>query len=526
MRTVLQIVFILALLLLTVGFTVDVTDIRLEELNYLLGKVDVSEDVSNTLGILGKYELIKKRIQNGEQSVSNYQLEAKIAALSSSEHIEKPKVNWTRKVYRVPVQIGFNVIRLALGKPIVSLRKESDIYKVIEIGYFWERNRKYDEAIKIYNQILSMQRVPPEIDAAVMVHMGFCHSMLSAYDLSKAMYEKVISRYPNTEAGILAWKLLEFIETIETERDALESRTLSDFEKARQSYLYMNYRSAIKYYSVFLQNNAADTLGVQARYFKGRSHEELGETDEAIAEYYRVIKDDKGGVWAREANRRLLMLGEFYAQRKQIAEDARKQLAVYQDNAFAGQVDEYKALVSKSSLRDELIKDGAGGSGKTVKDDSLLNIINKIGDLDLTGEKEAAKQAQLQQLKQDLQVQNKLSQSEALEAVRTIQLSENPFRRPSYLKKTIDENSSQLKYLYNRKIRTGAKLAGKMLVEIQIRPDGRVDKAVVASSNMGDPDFEREVVKTVLSWQFKPVGDALGNLTVKYPFEFSEESSY
>ncbi|MDD5675726.1 MAG: tetratricopeptide repeat protein, partial [Chitinivibrionales bacterium] len=365
MGTYFRMFLIVVFLVLTVGFTIDLSDVRMEEMNYLLGKVDASQDVSNTLGILGKYELIKKRMEGGEQNITNYQLEAKIAALVSGEQVAGEKNVWKKQVYRVPVKFLLNAIRLALGKSIINPTEEDKIYHVLEIGYFWERNRKYTEANKVYNQVLSAPGLLPDMRAAVMVHKAFCHSMLSEYDISKALYEKVINLFPNTEAGQLSWKLLDFIESIERERAKVESEGMPDFDKAKQYYLLMNYRNSIKYYSIFLSQKQPDTLTNEARYFKGRSHEELGESDEAIAEYTRVIRDDKSRQWAKEANRRMLMLGEFYEQRKQIAEEAKKQLAAYQDMAFVNKVAAYATIVSNnSSLRSELYSGKQTGEPK------------------------------------------------------------------------------------------------------------------------------------------------------------------
>jgi TonB family protein len=526
MNTFFRIFLIVILLILTVGFTFDVSDIRLEELNYLLGKVDASQDVSNTLGIIGKYELIKKRMEGGEQNINNYQLEAKIAALMSGEQLSSDKNIWKKQVYRVPVKFVLNVIRLTLGKPIINPKEEDKIYHILEIGYFWERNRKYNEANKVYNQVLSMQALPPDIQAAVLVHKAFCHSMLSEYDISKAVYEKVINLYPNTEAGTLSWKLLAFIESMEGERTKLEGESLSDFDKAKQFYLLMNYRNSIKYYSIFLSGKQPEEMLIEARYYKGRAHEELGETEEAIAEYSRVIRDDKSRQWAKEANRRMLMLGEFYEQRKQIAEEAKKQLAAYQDMAFMNKVQEYAKIVSdNSSLRKELYGNKQTAEAKrNPADDSLLNFINKIGDLDLTGEKAAQlENAEIDRLNKELLAQGKVA--EAGEIRRKLALSENPFRRPTFLKKVIDENSNQLQYIYNRKLRSGIKLSGRILVKMRIKPDGSISDATVVSSNMGDAGFEKDILSAVKTYQFKPVGDSLGDFTVTYPFDFSEESS-
>lgn len=510
---------------LTVLFNIGLIDIRIEEMSYLLGKIASGQDVSNSLGIIGKYELIKNRMQFGEESNSNYELEAKVQALTSDEKTAEKPVTWRKTIARVPVRTVLNGIRILLGKEIINLKEEDKILNVLEIGYFWERNRKYSEAIKIYDQVILQSNVRPEIKAAVLLHKAFCHSMLSEYEIAKLMYERVIALYPNTEAGILAWRLLDFIAAMEKQRSGLEQEKMSYFDKAHQFYLLMDYRNAIKYLSIFLQEKPVDSLAWKASYFKGRSHEELGESEEAMMTYQKVIRDDKSRIWAKQANRRMLMMGEFYEQKKQVADEARRQLSVYQDQGFVNKVEQYATLVSESSLRKELMADQKKNNGKTRTpvDDSLMNMINKIGSLDLTGEKEEKKRQDIEKLRNELISQGTLSASDMKELERRKALEENPFRRPTELKSVIDDYSSQLRYIYNRRLRQGVKLSGKMVMEISIRPDGGIDNASIVRSSMGDKVFEDEIIKQIKNWKFKSVSDSLGNLTVNYPFEFTEE---
>jgi TonB family protein len=527
MKTFFRIFLVLALLALTVLFNIGLVDIRIEEINFLLGKIAAMQDVSNSLGIIGKYEIVKRRMLYGEENSSNYELEAKVQALTSGEKIAEHKNDeWKKRLYRAPVRFTLNVIRLMIGKEIVSLKEEDKILNVLEIGYFWERNRKYSEAIKVYDQVLAQQVVQPEIRAAVMIHKAFCHSMLSEYDVSKRTYERVISIYPNTEAGVLSWKLLDFIESMEKQRSELEQRNTTFYEKAKQFYLLMDYRNSIKFFSIFLQEKPADTLLYGALFYKGRSHEELGESEEAMGEYKKVMRGDLSRVWAKQANRRMLMVGEFYEQKKQISEEAKRQLALYQDQNFINKVQHYASLVSESSLRRELMGDNQqkkDAKARTSVDDSLLNLINKIGNLDLTGEKEAKRQEELVKLRDELMAKGTLSETDVKELERRRDLEENPFRRPTVLKQTIDENSSQLKYLYNRKLRQGTKLSGRMVVEITVKPDGLIRNAEIVRSGVGDKQFEDDVIKQIKTWRFKAIPENLGDLTVNYPFEFFEE---
>ena len=510
----------------TALFNAGIIDIRFEEIRYLLGQIASTDDRSNTFGIVAKYELIKRRMQFGEENLTNYEFEAKMQALTSGDIVDKKNAAITQKIYRIPVRFVLNSIRILLGKQVISPREEDKIFSVLEIGYFWERNRKYLEALKIYDKVLSAAQLVPEIRAAVLVHKAFCYSMLSKYDQAKKIYEEVINLYPSTEAGVLSWKLLEFINSMEEERASVQRTKLSGMNKARQFYLLMDFRNAIKNYSALLSGDRKPEVSAEARFYKGRSHEELGEVEEAMMEYRAVIRKDPTKIWARQANRRMLMLGEFYEQQKAVADEAKRQLEAYQDQMFIQNVEKYSSLVNKSSLKSELMK-GQGFSDMTgsAANDSILRLINQIGSLDMTGSerKDQEKRKELEKMHRELVERGTLSNAEIRELKRRKYLAENPYRRPSALKQFIDANSGELRYIYNKRLRTGIRLSGKMLIEIRILPSGGIGSARVLQSDMGDTEFEELITRQIRHWKFKAVPDSLGDMTVNYPFEFYEE---
>ena len=498
-------------------------DIRFEEIRYLLGNIESQDEASNTLGIVAKYELIKRRMTEGEDNVSSFELEARIQALTSGDQVNTKKNTWNYKVYRVPIRYMVNGVRLMLGKKLINPKEDDKIYSVLEIGYFWERNRKFHEALKIYEDVIKTAGVTPDIKAAVMVHKAFCVSMLGNYKEAKMVYEQVINLYPNTEAGVLSWKLLDFIQNMEKGRDALEKERLTEMEKARQFYLVMDFRNAIKNYSKFFETKPTAEIAAEAHYYKGRSHEELGESEDAINEYRMAIKVDTKKEWAKKANRRLLMIGQFYEQQKNIADEAKRQLTAYQDQKFYDNVQQYAQLVSQSSLRSQLMSENKSAGEQPIRD-SLLNAILNIGELDLSGEKtQAAQQKKLDSLRNELIEKGKMTQAEMVELQRRQNVNANPYRRPSVLKTTIDGYSNELKYIYNKRLRSGAKLTGKMLVELKIRPNGSVAQANILQSNMGDQTFEKAIQDRILTWKFHSVADSIGDLDIRYPFEFAEE---
>lgn len=519
MKSIFKLLPILLLFLLTILFNVGMINIRFDDIRYLLGSIASEDDVANTFGIVAKYELVKRRMQFGEENIANFELEAKMQTIISSE-IEKNDT--IQPFYGKPLRLCINGIRMLLGKKIINTKEEDKIFGVLEIAYLWERNRKYTEALKIYDDIIATaNNTPDNLRAAIMVHQAFCYSMISNYDRAKTVYENVINLYPSTEAGILAWKLLDFIQSMEKERKNVATSNVDGLEKAKQYYLLMDFKNAIKQYSRIVDNKN-ESSQPEAHFYKGRSHEELGETEDAIIEYKLVAKIDSKADWGRQANRRLLMLGEFYEKQKSISDEAKKQLEKYQDQQFLKNMEVYSNFVPKGSLKSELLADSKKSSA-TGADDSILNMINNIGSIDLEGKKNQENIKTVAVNTQKIENGSSVTSAEYKELERRQMLNQNPYRRPAYLKEVIDNNSQQLRYIYNKRLRSGVKISGRLLVEMAINPDGAIGNIKVIQSNIGDQTFETDVTERIKSWRFNQIPDSLGSLTVNYPFEFAEE---
>jgi TonB family protein len=494
-------------------------NIRFEDIRYLLGSIASEDDVANTFGIVAKYELVKRRMQFGEENIANFELEAKMQTIISSE-IEKNAIQ--QPFYGKPLRLCINGIRLLLGKKILNPKEEDKIFGVLEIAYLWERNRKYTEALKIYDDIMATaNNTPDNLRAAIMVHQAFCYSMISNYDKAKFIYENVINLFPSTEAGILAWKLLDFIQSMEKERITVAKSNAGGLEKAKQYYLLMDFKNAIKHYSKIVDQSETSSLA-EAHFYKGRSHEELGETEDAIIEYKLVAKIDSKADWGRQANRRLLMLGEFYEKKKSISDEAKKQLEKYQDQQFLKNMEVYSSFVPKGSLKNELLADSRKLESNNA-DDSILKMINNIGTIDLEGKKNQITDKKPSVNTQKNEKSTSVTQAEFRELERRQMLNQNPYRRPAYIKEVIDNNSQQLRYLYNKRLRSGIKISGSLLVEMSINPNGDIGNIKIVQSNIGDQTFEADITERIKTWRFNQIPDSLGSLTVNYPFEFAEE---
>ncbi len=78
----------------------------------------------------------------------------------------------------------------------------------------------------------------------------------------------------------------------------------------------------------------------------------------------------------------------------------------------------------------------------------------------------------------------------------------------------------RLTYIYNKYLKRNPDLQGKMVVEVVIAAEGAVASVKLISSNMGQPDFEREILSFVRKWKYERIDQ--GEVTVTYPLFFSK----
>jgi tetratricopeptide (TPR) repeat protein len=284
----------------------------------------------------------------------------------------------------------------------------------------------------------------------------------------------------------------------------------------------MDYRNAIKYFTRALRNTNEPRTLAELHFFKGRAYEELGETKHAVAQYSKVVNNEHSGAWGTQADRRMVMLGRFYEQKRSVGKEAHMRLDAYRDTTFMKNIDRYAEMLKPSSLQKKLQRDTK--NTEDVSDDSVLAMIDRIGQLDLTGEKkDRAQRKELEQMRRELAQSGSVSAQDMKKLQHMQMLKQHPYRTPSAIKEVIKSNSGQLRYLFKKQLRQGERFSGQLFLRMKIGPQGRVMHTSVIKSTLHNQDFVDMVQQRVKTWDFKTVPDSLGTLTINYPFEFSME---
>lgn len=80
------------------------------------------------------------------------------------------------------------------------------------------------------------------------------------------------------------------------------------------------------------------------------------------------------------------------------------------------------------------------------------------------------------------------------------------------------KNKGAIYSIYNRALRKDPTLAGKVVIELTIEPDGTVTQCHIASSELNAPKLERKIIARVKLFRFKP--GKVQKMTIKYPIDF------
>ncbi|MFO7626081.1 MAG: AgmX/PglI C-terminal domain-containing protein [Candidatus Fermentibacteraceae bacterium] len=78
----------------------------------------------------------------------------------------------------------------------------------------------------------------------------------------------------------------------------------------------------------------------------------------------------------------------------------------------------------------------------------------------------------------------------------------------------------QVRYIFNKHLRTDPLLAGTVEVEMLIQPSGRVTDVAILSSTMYNHAFELELTRAIATWRFGSVDENEGPLVLQFPFNF------
>ncbi len=344
---------LLLFLLFALFFNTNLVNVRVSELNYLLEDASGAQEVLNNSAILGRFELLKRRLAQGESLVENYELEARIQALTAPGRSFASNAPAAFGPLARSLRAVLNGLRFMMGKGAIHPETEDATLGALEVAYLRERSRSYREALGDYLRVLPQLPSGTELRATAMLHVAFCDSMLNSISSARVTLTDVISENPGKEQSLVAWKLLDFLDFLQQKRGVSLPGRPTELDRARRAYQLVDYSASIDLLSEFIVTHKNDPNIAEAFYFRGRSHEELGELSPAIDDYRTVISHPSG-IWTREAQRRLFLLGTIYGQGDVVARDALRGRGPSSQTAFVSAVIPYARIIDPSAVADWL----------------------------------------------------------------------------------------------------------------------------------------------------------------------------
>ncbi|MBN2544697.1 MAG: hypothetical protein JXB50_02795, partial [Spirochaetes bacterium] len=305
--------------------------INLMELKSYLTKINKEDKNYDFLGLLSKYKLYKDWYENKiDSDMINYQ-EIKINYLISSAYeSESYDIGKNNLLFSSALFMINNIRRLYGAEKITSIISER-INNYLAYAYYYERNKLFSDAIKLYNDALKFPDVTLEKMQIINLHQGFCYSIIGDTQKAKIMYNDVINNKHNENAVLTAKVLLKFLEGFEAEIKRVKESNLNPLNKSEKLIRLIAYKDALEILDTI---DDGDIESTKVNYYKARCFEEIGEEEKSIQAYQEVILNDHKSDMAKEANKRLLVISSINFDRSDLKELAKKNNLVINDNNF------------------------------------------------------------------------------------------------------------------------------------------------------------------------------------------------
>ena len=181
-----------------------VVSIRMLELKTFLRDSDKKASDMSTVGMVSKFKLHKKLYENiiNEDELNKKEYNTMYNTLSSEDHQD---ILLTKYQEIAPTILTvMNLIRICLRKPPIEFNRINKENIKLTLAYYTERQKKYNRALEIYNELLSEEDVDVDQIHIILLHQGYCLSIIGEYDRAKEKYLEIIKTFENEDVAITA----------------------------------------------------------------------------------------------------------------------------------------------------------------------------------------------------------------------------------------------------------------------------------------------------------------------------------
>jgi tetratricopeptide (TPR) repeat protein len=340
----------LTLILITIGivslmvFLNDVNlHIRIKELRLYMQKSTGEDNNIDHIGLVMKYRLQKKIYENQLYQDEADIIEARVNSILSKTTTDR-NVSIERYQYlSIPSLFIINLFRRITNKePIQNVWDDAaNVY--LAIAYYYERNNCFARALDIYTWALKEETYNTNTIASIILHEGYCHSIMGNYRIARNKYLYVIKNYGDKPVAITALILLRYLEGFRSELDRVLKYDKDSLEKSEKLCKLIAYRDALKVITkIENKSNPADRPRIM--YIKGMCFEGLSEKEKAIDTYQNIINENIRSPYARLANRRIYIAGYLATNGEKLKNLAVGNNQMIRDPVFDKMVDQETRL--------------------------------------------------------------------------------------------------------------------------------------------------------------------------------------
>jgi tetratricopeptide (TPR) repeat protein len=490
-----------------------VIDFRMKEMARAMAALSRSYNGTSALNMLARYEMIRQRGSLPEEAETA--LELRLQALANSPPPKQDiHVDQGPHIQEKIITVLLRGMRFILGKKERVYDVPEATRRDLELGYFYERGRKYNQAVSIYSRALDEGHISNPNAATMRLHRGFCLSLLGDLSGARRDFQSISSLVGNTDENQVAGRMLEILKGMENELKLARLQQLGPFDQGKRLFRLGSTIEAMNLFNQVLGDTKISAMEkLDARFWFGRAQEELGQDSDAVVTYRSLIQDAPNSSSAKQANRRLYVLGKYYQNDAQLEKAALQQLQKYQDFQF---IDALKSIGQVKARIATFQKPGSLGvnpSNSNLNPDSLeqvtANPSSSVGlqRVDSSQNNPGSLKAALRKIPERKQAMTRIKA--------------DPLRREAILG-TIESSRGELEFLFQKWLRKGEPFEGRLTIRILIGPDGTVReaKSVSEKSTIDQSAFVADILQNVRRWRFRGDPGESQDIPVSFPLDF------
>ncbi|MDF3820095.1 hypothetical protein P3G55_09305 [Leptospira sp. 96542] len=335
-----------------------------------------------------RFGILRDQLMNYELSSQTLRERLKQMFLSKDDYISEVRVNvlesgiMNSETEALDLKMSLtdkfglfviNGVRFLNFKSKLELEEQQNTIVRLQFAFYMERTRKYPIASKKYGELEeSIKGSLSDEMAFTLLHHGYCLVMMGEREKAFVKLNKTIDLFPGSHYSESASLLLTFLEDGEKKKIELKSKKNQPEELAYMLFQSGDYEETLK------TLESLPKLTKDQSYIKARSMEELGKTSNAVKEYIQLVKQKENKEVSIKANRRLLLIGNFYQENKSLVAFSKEAAVKLGDEKAVKNIEEGKTLVLKPIIIEKVLNQNANENLSSEETKELNEIKENI----------------------------------------------------------------------------------------------------------------------------------------------------